>query len=355
MDFKDYYKSLGVARGAAADEIKSAYRKLARKHHPDVNKDDPGAAQRFSEVSEAYEVLSDPDKRAKYDQLGSNWKQGQSFTPPPGFGGGFGGASSGGPGSGGFRFTSRPGGGAGAGGAFGGASGGDSGGGGFSSFFEQLFGQGMAGAGAGSGPGGAGGIDLEDLFGGGGGPGGFQPRAGGAGRAGPSGRPIPYKEMDLTLTLGEAVRGASRTLAVRGPGGQKEIEVKTPPGLAPGDKMRLAKEGLVLRIAVSGESGFALRGRDVVGKAVVRPWQAALGDKVEVASPTGTVTLALPAGTASGRKMRLQGRGLPARGKHPAGDLLVEVHVRPEELDDRTRGLYEQLRDADGGADPTEA
>ncbi|MEM6750921.1 MAG: DnaJ domain-containing protein, partial [Planctomycetota bacterium] len=144
MEFKDYYKTIGVSRGASSDEIKSAYRKLARKLHPDLNKDDPSAGERFSEVAEAYEVLSDADKRSRYDQLGANWKQGQRFTPPPGF-------------EGFARSGGSPGGSAGPGSGFGGGSGG----GGFSAFFEQLFGRGAGGPASG----GLGG--LEDLFGGG--------------------------------------------------------------------------------------------------------------------------------------------------------------------------------------------
>lgn len=323
MEFKDYYKTLGVERGASKEEIQKAYRKLARKYHPDVSKEE-NAEDRFKEVSEAYEVLKDADKRQKYDQFGSAWKQArQTGQPPPGFEGfQFDFGSGGGPG-GGFRFSGDP-------SAFGGM-----GGSGFSDFFEALFG----------GQGGARG------FGG--------PR-GGAGFGGRSGRAATARGSDqeapISLGLEEAARGGRREITLQDPttGGSKSLSVSIPPGVKPGSKIRLQGQGapgmgggpagdLYLKVELLPHPRFELDGQDLRTTVPITPWEAALGGRAEVPTLNGEVTIRVPAGTSSGRRIRLKGKGFPRR-KGEAGDLFAELRiVVPEEIGDEERELYEKL------------
>jgi curved DNA-binding protein len=300
VKFEDYYQTLGVKRESSQEDIQRAFRRLARKYHPDVNKQE-SAAGRFKQVSEAYEVLKDPEKRSRYDTLGENWEAGQEFRPPPGWEGRFRGGA-GGPG-GGFQFEA---------------------GGQFSDFFEAMFGQAM-----GQGPGGVGG-------------------AGGGVR-----RP-EAQESPITISLHEAFHGSSRQINLQGAGGSKTLEVKIPKGTGNGAKIRLAGEGLILKISVAPDSRFGLSGRDLTMDVELEPWQAALGDQVDVETMDGTVTLSIPAGTGSGQKLRLKGKGLPGQ-KGSAGDLYVRlVIVVSKELSERERGLYEQLKQealGDGGGE----
>lgn len=295
VTFEDYYKTLGVARDASLDQIKKAYRKLARELHPDRNKADD-AAEKFSKVSEAYDVLSDSEKRKKYDQLGANWKAGQEFRPPPGFEGfDFGGGSSRG---GGFH------------------SGGD-----FSDFFRQMFGQG-------GGRGGAGG--FEDLFGGGGG--------------GTRTQAPREQEAEITVSLHEAYHGSTRQVTLTGPSGEKKIDVKIPPRLKPGSKVRLKGEHLLLKINVAPDPRFKVDGTNLTSELKVSPATAALGGKADVATLDGTVTMTIPPGTSSGARLRVRDKGLKD------GDLLVRVQIAvPKTLSDEQRELYEKLRELDEG------
>jgi curved DNA-binding protein len=319
LDYKDYYATLGVKKDASQDEIQKAYRKLARKFHPDVNKD-AGAELKFKEMGEAYEVLKDPDKRKKYDQFGSNWNR--TGGPPPGwegihfdFGNGRGGRGSGG----GFDF-----------GGMGGAAG-------FSDFFEMLFGEGarQRRAGGGGFPGG-GGADF-------GGFGGF----GGQGAGGDT-------EAVIQLTLDEAVRGGTREIALQDPntGQRRTFSVKIPDGVRPGQKIRLAGQGsggagdLYLKIEILPDPRYRVEGADLHTTLPVSPWEAALGGDAEVETPGGPVRVKIPAGSSSGRKIRLRGRGLSAPGGGK-GDLYAEFRiVVPDSLSDRERELYEQLAQA---------
>jgi curved DNA-binding protein len=309
LKFEDYYKTLGVERSAAAAEIKRAYRKLANKYHPDKNKDDPEAAAKFAKANEAYEVLSDPDKRKKYDQLGENWKHGQQFEPPPGYGSRFN------PGQGGFNFTAS-----------------DAGG--FSDFFEMLFGQQAGGASRGGR-----GASVEDLFGArmGGQPFGGQPHA-------PSAPPEQEHEIGISLT--EAFRGTTRQLRLQGPRGDKSIDVKIPAGTTPGSKLRLKSEGLVLKINVASDPRFDLDPKgNLTTHVKIAPWLAALGGKIDVPTMDGTVSMTVPPGTSSGAKLRLKEKGMPKR-KGPAADLFVKLNIAvPKTLTDEEKKLYEQLRD----------
>ena len=312
MDFKDYYATLGVGKDATKDQIQKAYRKLARKYHPDINKE-PEAEAKFKEIGEAYEVLKDAEKRKKYDQFGTAWKQagrGTTGAPPPGwedvvfdFGEGFGGR--------GFRFEGGEG--------FGGS--------GFSSFFESLFGSGFGGA------------------------------AGPRRRGGPA---APARggdvEADIRLGLEEAARGGRRELTLSDPqtGGSERIAVTLPPGVRPGQRIRLAGKGgqgpgggpagdLFLRVQVAPDPRFRLHGRDLHTTLKVAPWEAALGADAEVATLEGPVRVKIPAGTSSGRKIRLRGKGFPSR-NGDAGDLFAEVSVVvPPKLSEPEEKLFREL------------
>ncbi len=305
VKFQDYYQTLGVKRDASQDEIQRAYRKLARKYHPDMNKE-AGASEKFKQIGEAYEVLKDPQKRKKYDTLGENWKAGQEFRPPPGWeshfrsAGGRGGAE-------GFQFQS---------------------GGQFSDFFEAFFSQMASGGGAQGGRGGG----FEDLFNG----------------ARQQGRPqaAPMQEAALSISLHEAFHGTTRSLQLQGPGGTKTIEVKIPAGTTDGAKIRLAGEGLILKVSVAADPRFTVSGRDLTTDVKITPWQAALGGKVDVQTMDGTVSLNIPAGASSGQKLRLKGKGLPSRRKDEAGNLFVRLMiVLPKELSEQELQLYEKLKE----------
>ena len=277
MEYKDYYKILGVSRTASEDEIKKAYRKLARKYHPDVSKE-ANAEERFKSVAEAYEVLKDTEKRRAYDQLGANWKAGQEFRPPPGWDG--------------FQTRTT--------GNFG-----DMPGGGFSDFFETLFGaSGFSGTRRG-----------------------FQQRG-----------EDQYSHLDVTLE--EAYHGGSRTLQLQLPGkmGQarnKSLSVKIPPGIEHGQKIRLTGQGspglgggpkgdLYLEISLLPHSLYRVEGRNILLDLPLAPWEAALGSRIEVPTLGGKVTLNIPANAQSGQKLRLRGRGLPGRS---AGDQYVCLKI----------------------------
>jgi curved DNA-binding protein len=337
VKFKDYYEVLGVARSASADEIKKAFRKLAREHHPDVAKDKKRAEEKFKEINEAYEVLSDPAKRKKYDELGANWKAGADFRPPPGWesfagAGGRGGAG----GNGGYEFH------------FGGT--------GFSDFFEQLFGR--------AGRGGA--------------PGGFPGRGGfSGGEFSERGEDI---EGDLMVTLPEAMQGSVRSVSVqhavaceachgtgqrgRGAcqtcGGQGRVmrtdqyQVKVPAGVAEGQRLRLAGRGeagtggaaagdLYLRVRLAKHPDFEIEGHHLVYELDLAPWEAVLGAQVTVPTPEASVNIRVPAGTSSGQRLRIRGQGLP-RGGGERGDLYVVIRIAlPSQVTAGERELWERL------------
>lgn len=292
MEYKDYYKILGVPRSATADEIKRAYRKLARQYHPDKNKA-ASAEERFKEINEAHEVLSDPQKRKAYDALGSNWKAGQRFTPPPGWT--VGGSSAG---FGGFRD--------GRGADFGG----------FSDFFSTLFGGGFAGGG---------GFEDFDI--------GFR---GGA-------RKAPSQRARIAITPQDSFSGATRQIVLDG---GKRLNVKVPKGVTSGQTIRLPGQAsgggdLLLEVELTPDPEFSISGRDVQSQVYVAPWEAALGAKIPVRTLGGTVELSIPAGTQSGQKLRLRGRGLPGT---PAGDHIVTVNVLlPPARSEADREFYREM------------
>lgn len=306
MEYKDYYQVLGVARTATQDEIKRVYRKLARKYHPDVSKE-PDAEARFKALGEAYEVLKDSEKRAAYDQLGTNWRQGQEFKPPPGWDRGFG--------------FSR-------GGFAGGVGAPDTegfGAGGFSDFFETLFGRSGVGRGV---P-----LDLrgEDH----------------AARIG--------------ITLEEAYQGATRSMTLETPQVDAQgrvttqartLNIKIPPGVTEGSRIRVPGQGasgmgrgeagdLYLEIHFEPHRLFRVEGRDVYLELPVTPWEVALGATVTVPTLGGKVDLKIPTDSQAGKQLRLKGRGLP--GKTP-GDLYVVLKiVTPPATTAQARAVYEQM------------
>jgi curved DNA-binding protein len=305
VDYQDYYQTLGIAKGAETDDIQKAYRKLARKYHPDINKE-PEAEHRFKEINEAYQVLSDPEKRSKYDQFGSAWNRAQSTgAPPPGYEDIFSQFGFGGSGGGGFHTQS---------------SGGD-----FSSFFETLFGGGQARAQTGWGQGGA-----------------------------RSGAGVDH-ETRISLTLEEAARGGQREIALRGPQGKRKVlNVKIPAGIRPGQKIRLSGQGgpgvgggsrgdLFLKVNLVPHPHLQLKDSDLRTTLRVAPWEAALGGTAALPTLDGPVTVKIPAGSSSGRQIRLRGKGFP-QGKGRAGDLLAEIKiVLPTELTEEEEALLRQL------------
>ncbi|MGW4596042.1 DnaJ C-terminal domain-containing protein [Streptomyces sp. NPDC004457] len=298
---RDFYEVLGVPRDADKDEIQRAYRKLARRYHPDVNKD-PAAEERFKEINEAFSVLSDPGQRARYDRFGEDFRK----VPDD--------------------WEERVGAGAGSGGGFRWSTGG-----------------GPRGRYATSGFG-AEGVDVEDLFG---------SLFGGAGRVRVPGAD---QEAELPLTVEEAYRGGHRTVTLAGPTGQpRRYEVDVPPGVTDGQRIRLAGEGgrahgdapagdLYLRVRIQPHPQFRLDGRNVYVQLPVTPWEAALGATVPVPTPSGaTAKVGVPPGSSSGRRLRLRGEGMPnPRGTN--GDLYAELRIMvPSRLGDRERALFEEL------------
>ncbi|MBS0365754.1 MAG: DnaJ domain-containing protein [Proteobacteria bacterium] len=311
MEFRDYYKLLGVERTAGADQIKSAYRRLARKFHPDVSKV-ANAEARFKEVQEAYEVLKDPEKRAAYDQLGSDWKAGQQFRAPPDFGSGyeFDGAP---PRSGRGRARAAP--------ADGGASEED-----YSEFFSSLFGRGT--------PFGAGGM--------------------------PGGRDHHAR---IDIELEEAYSGTTRTLELQRPEVKPDgtvelrrhaVRVTIPAGVTQGQLIRLAGQGspshgkapagdLYLEANILPNRQYQLDGRDVTVTLAVAPWEAALGATITAPTLGGPVDMRIPPGSQAGQKLRLRGRGLPG---NPAGDEYLQLKVvLPRADTPQAKALYEEMRD----------
>jgi curved DNA-binding protein len=305
MEYRDYYKILGVARGATADEIKKAYRRLARKFHPDVSKEKDAEA-RFKEVQEAYEVLKDAEKRAAYDQLGSNWQQGQQFRPPPEWGSG-------------FEFRGRPGGAQ--------PEGFE---GGFSDFFSSLFGE---------------------------------TGGGGFSQGGPARRRAGRdSHARIDIDLEEAFQGGARTFELKRPQSGADgtvqlrshtVKVTIPRGVSTGQRLRLAGQGeaspgggragdLYLEIHIRPHPRFHLEGRDVTLILPITPWEAALGATVTVPTLGGSVEMRIPPASQSERKLRLRGRGLPG---DPPGDQVVQLKIVVPPADTpEAKAFYERMR-----------
>ncbi len=295
MEFKDYYATLGVEPTAGDAEIKTAYRRLARKYHPDVSKE-AGAEDKFKAVNEAYEALRDPQKRAAYDQLkAQGYRPGEEFHTPPNYGGGQG-----------YDFEEVFGGGA--------------GGGGFSDFFESLF--------------------ARQRGGGGG-------RASGFGGASQGPQPTRDTRAKLSVPLEAAYQGDSLRINVGG----KQLDVRVPKGIRPGQVIRLGGQGtgggnLLLEVEYAEHPQFEVDGRNILYTLQVTPWQAALGTSISVPTLGGAVDLKVPAESDAGRKLRLRGRGLPG---NPNGDQIVELEIiAPAPTDEAQKKAYKTLAKAFG-------
>jgi curved DNA-binding protein len=303
VKFQDYYEILGVSRSASEAEIKKAYRKLARKYHPDFNPNNKQAEEKFKKTQEAYEVLSDAEKRKKYDQLGANWKNGAEFTPPPNWQGFDFSEIFGQPGAaeemGGGRTRTRT-------------------SGGFSDFFETLFGgMGMGGATAGRGTGGF---------------------ARGAAEA----------EAEMALPLEDMHRGTMRRMNVRIGNTQKTIEVRIPPGARDDSRIRVPSGGLnggdlFVRLKQEPHARFTVKGDDTETEVEITPWEAALGTSLEVPTLDGKADIRVPPGVGSGQKLRLKAQGLNLRGGG-RGDHFIRLKiVLPKELSEAERKLFQEL------------
>jgi curved DNA-binding protein len=307
VKFHDYYETLGVPRNAKEEEIKKAYRKLARKYHPDLNPNNKQSEEKFKDIQEAYEVLSDAEKRKKYDQLGANWKNGADFTPPPNWGGRQGGINI-------DEIFGR------AGQQRGGGSGGNA----FSDFFEILFG----GMGGGEG-------------------GGFGAGSGTRTR-GSSRSPRAEAEAELVLPLEDMHRGSLRKLTVRLGNAEKTIEVRIPPGARDDSRIRVPGGGpnggdLYVLLKQQPHTSFVVNGDDTETEVAIAPWEAALGSRVEVTTLDGKAEIRIPPGVASGQRIRLRGQGLNVRGGG-RGDHFVRVKiVVPKELTEAEKKLFQQL------------
>ncbi|MDD6087898.1 MAG: DnaJ C-terminal domain-containing protein [Desulfovibrionaceae bacterium] len=302
-EYKDYYKILNVSRTANKDEIGRAFKRLAKKYHPDLNQNDPKAEEKFKEINEAYEVLKDEEKRRLYDQLGSDWQQGQQFRS-----GNF---------NGGTRFS------------FNGQNFGSSG---FSDFFETLFGSGSHFRGS---------SPFEQMF-----------QAGGSGHFR---KPSSDINASLDISIEEAVSGTRKSLSLHMDQGiVSTLQVNIPAGVKNGSKLRLAGKGrtaqdgskgdLYLTVRLLPNSKYTVEGDHLIHTLTIDPWQAVLGSKVRVPTPYGEVEMSIPAGTDSGSRLRLHGKGL---GKpNSRGDEYVDIVIRiPKKLTERQRQLWQSLAD----------
>jgi len=311
MKYKDYYEIMGVQRTASQDEIKKAYRKLARKYHPDVSESDD-AGERFKQLGEAYAVLKDPEKRDAYDQLGSDWQAGQDFRPPPGW------QESAGSGGGGFE-------------GFGGASGAQ--GANYSDFFEDLFG------------------------------GGFSHQGGSAGYYENYQTNGQDQHAQISIDIRDSYLGVTRSLQLQIPevsddgrvfNRQRTLNVKIPKGIKAGQQIRLKEQGgpalggghagdLYLEVVFQPNEFYEADGQDVYLKLPVAPWEAALGGRVKVPLPAGDIDLTVPANSPQGRKLRVKGKGLPGQ---IAGDLYVVLDVVfPPADSEAAKKIYQEMQD----------
>ncbi|MFY9922907.1 MAG: J domain-containing protein [Opitutaceae bacterium] len=313
LKFKDYYETLGVPKTATPDEIKQAFRKLARIHHPDVAKNKVAGEVKFKEINEAYEVLGDPEKRRRYDELGANWQdegagvQGEPFARRPR----------------GARGQTSP--------DF------EFGGTGFSDFFESFFGSGQRGRSP---------FDFQE-----------EAPAGDGAEFSQAGRDV---EADIMVTLEEALRGSKRTVTLRrssdngDPGRSDTYQVRIPPGVHEGQRIRLARQGgpgfgggqagdLYLRVRLARHPDFSVNGPDLYYDLDLAPWEAVLGVRVRLPALDGATSLRVPPQTLAGSQLRMRGLGLP-REDGSRGDLYAVVRIKvPNTASAEERALWEKL------------
>jgi curved DNA-binding protein len=315
MEYKDYYKIMGLEKTSTQDEIKTTYRKLAKRYHPDLNPNDEKAQDKFKEISEAYEVLGDEKKRKQYDQFGRNgFSNGQQFDPSAyGFGGQQGG---------GYSYSS--------------AEGAD-----FSDFFNTIFGG--AGGQRGSSTGSMG-FDIGDLFGG-----------GTAGSRRSSARAqTPQRqsyETELTISIEDGYSGIDREVSLNIGGETKKITVKIPKGITPGKKIKVKGDkwgidaDILFKINFRESKELELDGLNLTRRIELLPWEAYFGEKVVVQTLSGKIKIDIPAKTESGKRMRLSKKGyIDLKGN--TGDLYVEISiVNPPDLSEEELELYKELKE----------
>ena len=293
VQYKDYYKILGVSRDAKPDEIRKAYRKLAKQFHPDVSKE-PNAEAKYKEINEAYEVLKDPDKKQKYDTLGMNWQSGQDFTPPPNWGNYSGGN---------FTFD------------------GDLGG--FSDFFQTIFG--------------GGGRGFSDIF------------SGARTSSGFNHHPMKSdSEVDLTLSLEDIIKGGTHTLILKSGNNKREIKVRLPKGITEGSQIKLPGKSehggdIYVNIHVAPHKIFTVNNYDLTKEIKVNVWDAVLGKDIQTETLDGNVTVKMPPGIQDGQKLRLREKGLPNR-NGGFGDLYIKIKIEiPRHLNDKQKTLWQEI------------
>jgi curved DNA-binding protein len=309
MNYRDYYQTLGVSKTATQDEIKKAYRKLAVKYHPDKNQGDPKAEERFKEISEANEVLSDPEKRKKYDKLGANWKQYENA------------------GAGNYQYSGRQG----------------SSPGGESFYYEGDFGDLFGEAGGDSGF-----SDFFNAYFGGG-----SRKQGGYSRRSQS---FKGKDLhaDLELSLSEAWHGTTRIIDT----GQEKLRIKIKPGAYEGQELRLKGKGtpgmnggpkgdIFIKIKIIPDNNYQIEGNDLIRQADIDIYTAVLGGNIEVETLAGKLNIAVPKGSQNGSKLRLRGKGMPLYGKSDQfGDLYIRLNVTvPKNLSSEEQSLFERLKE----------
>jgi curved DNA-binding protein len=318
VEFKNYYQVLGVTPKATDDEIKKAFRTLARKYHPDVAKDKKSAEEKFKDVNEANEVLSNAESRRKYDQLGADWKTGGQSRPPPGYPGGRSAGRDYPDQEDEFQFEGT----------------------GFSDFFEQFFG-GRAGRSRAGSP-----FESQEFSNGHQHP-----------RAALRGQDI---QGDILITLDEVLKGAMRAISVRRTNartGQEVMEtyqVRIPKGVQAGQSIRVSGKGgegvnggsagdIYLRVRYAQHPDWQVRGSDLMGHLELAPWEAVLGAKVPVPTLEGSISIKVPAGFQQGQKLRVRGKGLPAGGAQ-RGDLYVEASIQvPSQGGKEEERLWKEL------------
>ncbi|NBG89454.1 J domain-containing protein [Isachenkonia alkalipeptolytica] len=316
VKYKNYYEVLGVSKDASQEAIRKAYKNLAKKYHPDLNKNSSESETKFKEISEAYEVLKDPEKRRKYDELqnAAKFQHGSEFDPREY----------------GFDYQTA--------GRRGGAT--DFGSDEFSDFFNMFFG--------------GGGFGSDDIFAGFGGS--NRTRQGTSRTAGGYTAPDTDIEAEMEIDLLEAYRGGEKQVRLNTENGEKTLKVKIPKGVTDGNRIKLKGQGrtdpqtgkkgdLYIKLSLRNDREFSLEGIDLYKEVKITPWEAALGAKVSVRTLEENVNVKIPAGIEPGKKLKLKGKGY-RKGSGAQGDLYLTVKiVNPPKLSEREKELYQKLQE----------